>query len=255
VSARRLPVEEPPRGGRAVLDPATSKHARRVLRLGPGAAVVLFDGRGSEWDGVVRGTGKGGVVVEVRERREAPPPAPPRLVLAVSPPKGKRMATLLAMATEAGVDAVVPLACARTPEKAPGPARRARWERTILQAVRQSGRAWSPTMGEPRAFDDLVAAPAAAGVVRLLALPPRGPGEEGGLPPAEAGGVGIREIVVLVGPEGGFTPEEEAAARAAGLRPLSLGPFVLRVETAAVAAVVLLRRLAPDTSGLPPATR
>lgn len=241
MSRRRFLIARPPERGVASLDPEASKHLVKVLRLAEGDAVLLFDGRGTEWDGTITRASKKGVLVEVGEPREAASAAGPRVVLATAIPKGKRMATLLAMATEAGADAVVPVSFARSAVRGASPSRVAHWARSIEEAARQSGRGWMPVLQAETEVADLLAAPAVPGQRRLL------PTTTGGPPPlAEvlARGPAPETVVVLVGPEGGFTDAEEGAASAAGFEPCSLGPNILRVETAAVAAVVLVRAAA-----------
>jgi 16S rRNA (uracil1498-N3)-methyltransferase len=236
VSRRRFLVREAPAGGRAVLDPDTARHALKVLRLGEGDAVVLFDGRGTEWDGVVERASKKGVLVRAGEARPAAAPRGPRVVLATAAPKGKRATTLLAMATEAGADAFVPVRFARSAVAGVGPSKAAHWARAVEEAARQCGRAWLPTLEPETPLAEFLARDAGAGDRRLLASPEGAP-----LPRVLAAGAAPERVVLLVGPEGGITPEEETAARAAGFEPCSLGPHILRVESAAVAAVVLVR--------------
>jgi 16S rRNA (uracil1498-N3)-methyltransferase len=238
MTRRRFLVAAPPARGTAALDAETSRHAVKVLRLAEGDAVVLFDGRGTEWDGVIARASKKGVLVQVGESRATVQPAGPRVILATSVPKGKRMAVLVAMATEAGVDAVVPVAFTRSAVRGSGPSKVAHWARAIEEAARQSGRAWMPVLQAETEAAELLASRAAPGQRRLLP-------STVGAPPSVADvlsrGPAPDTVVVLVGPEGGFTADEEKAALAAGFEPCSLGPHVLRVETAAVSAVVLVR--------------
>jgi len=238
VSRRRFLVRVPPSGGRASLDPDTARHAVKVLRLAAGDAVTLFDGNGTEWDGVVERAAKKGVLVSTGEPRPSPPPPGPRIVLASAVPKGKRASTLLQMAAEAGADAIVPVRFARSAVVGVGASKTAHWARALEEATRQCGRAWMPALEPETALEDLLARPAADGERRFLASlagdpPPLARLLAEGPPPAV--------VTLLVGPEGGATEEEEANARAAGFGPAALGPNVLRIETAAVAAVVLVR--------------
>ncbi len=241
MSRRRFLIARPPERGVAALDVEASKHLVKVLRLAEGDAVVLFDGRGTEWDGTISRASKKGVLVEAGEPRPAPVVAGPRVVLATAIPKGKRMTTLLAMATEAGADAVIPVSFARSAVRGASPGRVAHWARAIEEAARQSGRGWMPVLQAETEFAELMAAPAGAGQRRLLPTTTGGPQP---LAQVLAGGPAPETVVVLVGPEGGFTDDEERAALAVGFEPCSLGPNILRVETAAVAAVVLVRATA-----------
>jgi len=237
VSRRRFRVREAPEAGRASLDAETARHAVKVLRLAAGDAVVLFDGRGSEWEGVVERATKKGVLVRTGEAKASPPAPGPRIVLGTAAPKGKRATTLLAMATEAGADVLVPVLWSRSAVRGVGASKAAHWGRAVEEAARQCGRAWMPALEGETDLAEFLARPAAPGERRFLAStagdpPPLGLLLASGPAPAAA--------TILVGPEGGATEEEEAAARAAGFEPCSLGPHILRVETAAVAAVVIV---------------
>jgi len=240
VRSRRLHVNEPPRSEEAVLDPETSRHAARVLRLQRGDEVVLFDGRGREWPGTLLGVDRRAVRVRVGGERESPRPAGPRVRLATAIPKGRRMTTLLTMATEAGVDGVVPVAFARSAVTGSRPGKVEHWHRAMVEAARQCGRAWLPELEPETPLADLLARPPEPGEVRLL------PTTRGVAPPlaevlaAAAGAPGAR-LTLLIGPEGGFEAGEEEAAAAAGYLPCSLGENILRVETAGVVAVAMAR--------------
>jgi 16S rRNA (uracil1498-N3)-methyltransferase len=238
VSARRFLLTAPPERGRAILDPDESKHAVKVLRLSEGDAVVLFDGKGIEWPGTVERASRKGVVVAVGPPRASEKPAGPRVVLGTAVPKGKRMSTLLAMATEAGVDAVFPVAFARSAVREPGESKFAHWRRTVAEASRQSGRAWMPALEAECGVEEFLARPRAAGERRLL---PTTSGTPDAIGTVLARGEAPATVVLLVGPEGGFTADEERAAVAAGFEPCGLGPHVMRVETAGVAAVVMVK--------------
>ena len=238
MSLRRFLVAAPPERGHAVLDPETSKHAVKVLRLAVGDYVVLFDGQGTEWPGTIAGTSKKGVRVDVGEPRAAKRASGPRVVLATAIPKGKRMGTLLSMATEAGVDAVIPVDFVRSAVRGAGDSKVVHWRRTVVEAARQSGRAWMPTLEEERPLEALLGARPAEGERRIVATTD---GEPVALPELLRRGDPPKTILVLVGPEGGFQPEEAQAIAKAGFEPCSLGSHILRVETAGVVAVALLR--------------
>lgn len=238
MSARRFLLASPPERGRATLDPDESKHAVKVLRLAEGDAVVLFDGRGTEWPGSVERASRKGVVVAVGPPRASERPKGPAVVLGTAVPKGKRMGTLLSMVTEAGADAVVPVDFARSAVRGAGESKVVHWRRTVAEASRQSGRAWMPALEPECGLAEFLARPRGEGERRLL---PTTTGTPEPLLAVLARGSVPATVILLVGPEGGFTPAEEAAAAAAGFEPCGLGPHILRVETAAVAAVALVR--------------
>lgn len=216
-----------------------AKHATGARRLGEGDAVVLFDGRGTLAYATLLGTRDRRGDVEARiESIERHEPIAPRIELATALPKGDRLATLLDMATQVGGDHLIPLLCEwgvvkphdETPE---------RWRRIAIEAAKQSRRAWVPTFGAPMRVVE--ACRGGEGCRVMLAHPGGAPigatTESWG---ARSGG-SPSTVRVLIGPEGGFSEGELAAAHAAGVARVSLSPQVLRIETAAVVAVAALR--------------
>jgi 16S rRNA (uracil1498-N3)-methyltransferase len=241
MKARRLLLEQPPQGGRAVLGPEVSRHAIKVLRLRPGDPILLFDGNGLQWDGRIVEATRGRVVAETGEARPSPPPAGPRVILATALPKGRRLARLVTMATEAGVDRIVPMVSSRSAVTTLSPSGLQRLARHAAEASRQSGRSRVPMVEGVVDLASLLGRTVPAGELRLL------PTTTGEVPPLVEHAERLRHtdsVLLLVGPEGGFTEDEETAARFAGFLPCSLGEGVLRVETAAVVSVALVRALA-----------
>ena len=247
MSTRRFLISVPPESCETVLDPDVSKHAAKVLRLKAGDAVVLFDGKGTEWPGQVLVPHRHGVRIRLGEERASVRPPGPRVVLATAIPKGKRMSTMLAMATEAGVDAIVPVQFAWSAVREPGDSKVHHWERSVVDAARQSGRAWVPALEPEIPLREFLARPRPEGERRFLPTTTGDPPPLAALLSAPSPSPAPTSILVLVGPEGGFAPGEESAAAAAGFEPCSLGPHILRVETAGVVAVAILR-------GAPPAS-
>jgi 16S rRNA (uracil1498-N3)-methyltransferase len=215
--------------GRVRLPDDEGAHLVRVLRARPGDAVRLFAGAGREAQCVVETAGKDGAVVVV-QREIVAPRAARDVVLCTSVPRGERMEWLVEKAVEAGVAAIVPLASERSVRKEAGPNSMRRWARAAVEAAKQSGRAVVPEVAEPVTLAEAIAR--TAHTTRLVATPGAA-ARVGELVPA-AGAVAL-----FVGPEGGFEPEETAALAAAGASPFGLGPFILRVETAAALAVHL----------------
>lgn len=218
--ATPLPVA----GAPAALDAAASFHAVRVLRLGVGASIVLFDGAGAEVDAVVRAV-DGGVVVAEAIGLPRAPSGRPEVVLLLGLPKGPAMDLAVRLATEAGVTRLSPVIARRS--VATGD-RADRWRRIAEAAARQCGRPDDPTIDEPSPLADALARVTTA--ERWIALP-----AAAHPPPATVSGA-----TLLIGPEGGFDASEVALARNHGFEPVSLGPFVLRVETAAAIGVARL---------------
>jgi 16S rRNA (uracil1498-N3)-methyltransferase len=216
-------------GARAELTPEARHYLRDVLRLEPGAELELFDGAGGAWPARLEAGFEWLALGARREDRAALP-----LWLLVALARGEKVDLVVQKATELGATAVVPFAAERSvvrlePERAE--ARAQRWRRIAEEAARQCGRADVPAVSPPM--------PLAAA---LAALPPEverfvfHPG--GGPLPAVLSRPGVAAVV---GPEGGLTEDEVAACEAAGWRRASLGPRVLRAETAAIVAVALLQ--------------
>lgn len=215
-------------GGRGRLLDGEAHHLR-VRRARAGDEVELRDGHGLTGRGrLVEDAGEWSVAVESVEQC----PVPPALVLAVGAGDRERFALLVEKAVELGVTVIVPLLTERTA----GVATRLResqldrLRRQVLEAVKQSGNPWACLVEAPAALTDFLTRPAPG--IRWLA-------EAAGDPPP--GVLGEEACTVLVGPEGGFTAAERAAALAAGYRPVALGPHVLRFETAALAAAAAVQ--------------
>jgi 16S rRNA (uracil1498-N3)-methyltransferase len=245
LSRRRLFV--PPQRLRATaitVGGADHHHLARVLRARPGEVITLFDGAGGEVEARIVRVGRAETQLvpdaaprSARARGETP------LVLLTAVPRGGRMDFLVQKCCELGVSCIVPVIAARSVAR-PEPGRRARWEKIAREAARQCGRTDVPAVAAPAALATALAAvelPA-----RRLMLSP------------DPAGRSLRELLtdraattLLVGPEGGFAAPETEAARAAGFASVSLGPRILRVETAAIVAVALAQdafgALAPGT--------
>jgi 16S rRNA (uracil1498-N3)-methyltransferase len=205
------------------LSPAEAHHVR-VRRKGEATVVELRDGEGLVGGGLLRGEDD---VLEVVVERAERIPRPAPLRLAVGAGDRDRFAWLVEKATELGVTEIIPLETERTAGVASRVRGRQveRLRRRALEAVKQCGAAWAPTVQETMA------------VAAFLARPPEGHrwlADARGEPPPRGFGAGA--LTVLVGPEGGLTDGELGLARAAGFEPVRFGAQVLRFETAAIAA-------------------
>ena len=218
-----------------------AQHATRVLRLGTGAAIRVFDGRGHEFDAVVEQAGKTGVLVRVGPART--PVAEPRvavtLVQAVL--KGDKMDDVVRDAVMLGVTAVQPIVSKRTETTVAALMRGARidrWRRVALASVKQSGRAVLPEIRTPLILEDWLGDPRPA--MTLMLVEPRIEIEsltvlrDQRAPP---------DAAVVVGPEGGWSEVEVEMARGRGVRFVSLGPRTLRADAVPVAALSVLQFL------------
>ena len=230
-TARLAPV-----GAVVRLDGAEGRHAVAVRRLTVGEQVVLTDGEGAGVSGEVCGV-EGKDVLEVRVGELLAEPAPAlRLVVVQALPKGDRGELAVELMTEVGVDEVVPWAASRciTQWKAERGAKAlAKWRATAREAGKQSRRLRFPTVAEPmstRQVAELLAGAALGAVLH----------EEGAQPLADVPLPASGDVVLVVGPEGGVSPDELARFAEAGAAPVRLGRSVLRTSTAGVAAGALL---------------
>jgi 16S rRNA (uracil1498-N3)-methyltransferase len=230
VSVRRLylPAESIAEG-RASLTPEATHYLRDVLRLDPGAQVELFDGMGGAYPAELEA---GFASLRVGPRHEARPSLDLWLLFALA--KGDKMDWVVQKATELGATRIVPFAAERSVVRLgreQGQARAVRWRRIAAEAARQCGRADVPAVDEPVSLGTALAAvpPGHRRFVFHLVGQPIAPGT------APAG------VSAVVGPEGGLSPGEVLACEAAGAGSVSLGPRVLRAETAAVVATALLQ--------------
>lgn len=219
-----------------------SHHCAEVMRAKPGDRIVVFDGQGTEAE--VRVSAISGKSVSLEPLMVQKTPAPPAtLVLAQAVPKGKNMDLIVQKATELGVSRIVPLLSERTVvrvDKEDLDRKREKWQRTVLEACKQCGQNWLPTVETPATVDAF--AKRAGSGFRLVAAIGQG---ERGLKPILADhetehGKRPSEATIMIGPEGDFTPAEVATAVSAGFSPLSLGPIILRSETAAIYALSIV---------------
>lgn len=219
-------------------------HVARVLRLAAGAALTLFNGDGAEYDAVVTAVGKSAASVKIGERRPVDRESGLEIVLGQALSSGERMDYTVQKAVELGAAAIHPLAASRSVVRldAERAAKRvAHWQSVAIAACEQCGRNRVPPVTPVATLESWLAQHGArhAGALRML-LSPLAETRLRDLP-APCG-----TIVLLAGPEGGFTPEEEARARTGGYTPVRLGPRVLRTETAAVAALAAMQALWGD---------
>ncbi|MEV8095494.1 16S rRNA (uracil(1498)-N(3))-methyltransferase [Kitasatospora sp. NPDC085879] len=218
------------------LDGPEGRHAVAVKRLEVGEAVTLADGLGLGVDGTVAAVhGKDALDVTVDTVREEPEPGP-RIVVVQALPKGDRGELAVETMTEVGVDVVIPWAASRciTQWKGDRGAKAlAKWRATAREAGKQSRRLRFPEVRELVTTRQLAPVLAAASLAAVLH-------EDGAVPLAAAPLPETGDIVLVVGPEGGVSPEELAAFAEAGAAPYRLGPSVLRTSTAGVAAGALL---------------
>lgn len=238
------PADVDEREGRAILRGAEAHHLTRVLRLGAGDPVLMFDGFGRRWAGVIRRTGPEVVVAGLNP--QPPNESPVRLELLVALPKGERWDWILEKGTELGVDAFRPVYTERTVVRLPPgqeTRRVARWRRIVEAAAKQCERGALPEVFAPIPIETALGALGAPGAdeVRVVWA------ERSSGRPAPS--QGIRRVILASGPEGGWDGEELEMLRASGFLPAHLGPRILRAETAAVVGAALAQAWWGDLKG------
>jgi 16S rRNA (uracil1498-N3)-methyltransferase len=211
-------------------------HAARVLRLQEGDAVVLFDGRGGEYEARLSLPGRGQVVAETGARHDIERESPLAVTLVQALSSSEKMDFTIRKAVELGVVAIQPVMSAKSVVRlsAEREAKKlAHWKRVAIAACEQCGRNRIPEIQEPVALDRY-RPPAGSKIL----LSPSGSGRLADLAKGP--------VVLAAGPEAGFSDSEEQVLLRAGFLPVRLGPRILRTETAALAALAALNALAGD---------
>jgi 16S rRNA (uracil1498-N3)-methyltransferase len=227
-------------GGVCTLSEEAAHHAVHVLRLREGDEVTLFNGRGGEFAARIAALQRLRISIDLLQHRPIEREAPLRVTLVQGVSAGERMDSTVRKAVELGVAEVQPVLAARSVARPKGDRaenRRSHWQKIVISACEQCGRNRVP---EVQALISLADYAAGAGASKILLSP------TSQLPLSKVGPAENR-IVLAAGPEAGFTEEEDARLVAAGFVPASLGPRVLRTETAAVAALAALNALRGDS--------
>lgn len=229
----RFFVDEQPENDVLTLRGENAHHAGRVLRLRPGEAVTLCDGRGTDYDCIVEQLEKDTVTCRVQARHLAQTEPKQHLTLFMALPKGDKMEFIVQKAVELGVSEIVPYLsknCVSRPDKTEKKVER--WQKIATEAAKQCGRGCLPRV---HAVVSAVQAMEQASESETALFFYENEAQTG-LRDALAQGVG-ETVSLVIGPEGGFAPEEVALASEKGLRSVSLGKRILRCETAPIAAL------------------
>ena len=238
----RVHVDAPLAANTAVTLPeGAAGHLTRVLRLGEGDPCILFDGRGGEYPARIASVSKRAVVVETGAHDPVERESPLRVLLLQGLARGERMDLIVQKATELGVAALRPVHTLHSGVKLDerqAERKLEHWRAVAIGACEQCQRNRVPEILPPLSLDAaLQAAPQGERFTLSLANDMR---------PTAVANAADTWITLLIGPEGGLADAEEQLAAAAGFAPLSLGPRVLRTETAAIAALAVLGALRGD---------
>ena len=227
---------------------SAARHAVRVLRLREGDALTLFDGRGGEYAARISRSGRDAVCVDVLQWRDSECESPVDVTLVQALQAGEKMDFTVQKAVELGVGRIVPVAAQRSVVRLEGDRARKRvahWQAVAVSACEQCGRNRVPQIDELVSLQQWLRLPVAGMEVLRVTLDPRATQTFDTMPRT---GEDAR-IELLIGAEGGLSPEEMELARQAGYRGVRLGPRVLRTETAGLAALAAIQCLWGDFKG------
>lgn len=230
-------------GAHIDLPAPVARHAVRVLRLPPGAAVVLFDGRGGEYDARIERIERDRVVAALGAWRDVERESGLTVTLIQAVQAGEKMDYTVQKAVELGVSQIVPVDSRRSVTRLSGEraARRvAHWQGVAAAACEQCGRNQVPQLAPLEKLENWLARPA-NGTLRLI-LAPDAEQALVDLPP-------VTNVQMLIGAEGGLDPQEIVAAQQVGFKAVKMGPRILRTETAGLAALAAMQALWGDFRG------
>ena len=223
---------------RLALDPGESHHALDVLRMKKGERATVFNGQGSEATVEIAEAKRERVSFRVLQQSKTAPLAC-AITLGQAIPKGKNMDLIVEKAVELGASTIAPLLSERTVVRADeneALRKRDKWERVAIEAAKQSGQNWLPRVLKPVTPKEYFAAGEKFDLMLIASLQPGARHLKTVL--ADVGKPA--RVLILVGPEGDFTPAEIALAKSHGCRPVTLGPIILRTETAALYCLSVL---------------
>lgn len=215
-----------------------AKHCSQVMRRRVGDWIRVFDGKGTEAKAEIVSISAKRVEIRVLEKQDTPsPPVSISLIQAI--PKGANMELIIEKAVELGVNAIWPVLTERTVVKLDtkeAQKKQEKWQRVALEACKQCGQNWLPEVHLPEAFGKILEHLPALDAKIIAAIQPDSRSVKAilsAMPPPKS-------AALCIGPEGDFTPAEYVLARERGFAPMTLGPLVLRVETATLYAVSVL---------------
>lgn len=236
VSADQLLTDSPTLAG------SEAHHCLSVLRHAPGDRIVLFDGQGNEATAQIESADKREARLRILHRASTPPLAC-RITLAQAVPKGKNMDLIIEKAVELGAHAIAPLLSERTVvqlDAVEAESKREKWQTVAREACKQCGQNWLPTVAAPVSPKTFFEQTRPTGLLLVGSLQAGAKSIKQTLAEFEADHGRPTDVTVLIGPEGDFTPAELGLAFANGCRPITLGPIILRTETAAIYCLSVL---------------
>jgi len=247
---RRFFIEKiPATKGPVTITGPEARHITRVMRMGPGDRFVLLDREGSRFQVVIESVGRGAVNVLLEKQLPAPPPSPVDVSIGQAVLKSGAMDLMIQRTTELGVNTIHAFVSERTvvrPRSDKRANRVKRWQDIAVAASKQSDRSRPPEIAPIKTFTEVLQIPLPKETLKIILWE-----EERSLDLKSMLRSNLhrsKAVLALVGPEGGFTPKEVSLAREAGFLSASLGPQILRAETAAiaVAAVLLYESINPE---------
>ena len=232
-------------GNEATITGQDAKHLATVLRLKPGDRVELVDGKGTKATAEIQSVTPGIVSLAIVEKTEATSESPVHITIAQGMLKDKKMDMLIRHLTELGICEWQPFFSTRSipkPDAKRLKSRMERWNRISREALKQCGRSMVPVIGDPLPFMDLLAR--GAEFDKRIAFWENATAPIAGIQHQDP--EPAKRIIVLIGPEGGFSRDEIEAAKKNGFDSYSLGPRILRAETASITSAALVQHLFGD---------
>ncbi|MCP4117357.1 MAG: 16S rRNA (uracil(1498)-N(3))-methyltransferase [Desulfobacteraceae bacterium] len=232
-------------GNEATITGQDAKHLATVLRLKPGDRVELVDGKGTKATAELQSVTPGLASLSIVDKSEAESESPVHITIAQGMLKDKKMDMLIRHLTELGICEWQPFFSSRSipkPDAKRLKSRMERWNRISREALKQCGRSMVPVIGEPLRFTDLLAR--ATEFDERIAFWENATAPIGGIQHQDR--PAVKRIIVLIGPEGGFSKDEIEEAKKNGFNSFSLGPRILRAETASITSAALVQHLFGD---------
>lgn len=222
------------------------RHVRTVLRLKPGDEIVLFDGKGLEYRAQITASTPKAITFSVLEQFPSIPEPTVQITIGQALLKARKMDRIVRQVTELGIYALIPVQSERSvpkPQLKQRGEREQRWKAIAQESLKQCGRSQIPRLGPLTSFEELVGASQAYDMSIIFHH------DKSGLSMKDTRDV--RKVLAVIGPEGGFAPDEVKLALEHGFVCVSLGPTILKADTAAVAACAILQYAFGDVEGLP----